>query len=201
MAAWGEALAGAGGQQDARARVGAMALAARTVDEHERRDIIGARLPSVEWPQWRLIVTAVDAATGELVLLDSSAGVGLLDAVAASCAVPGIWPPATVAGRRLIDGGIRSVTNADLAQGCDRVLVLAPLPGTGSALLGPTLAEEVAGLERDGAVLVPAADAEALAAVGANPLVPATRGPAARAGMRQGTAVAAAVRGLWEALP
>jgi len=71
----------------------------------------------------------------------------------------------------------------------------------GSALLGPTLAEEVARLERDGAVLVLAADAEALAAVGANPLDPATRGPAARAGMRQGTAVAVAVRGLWEPLP
>lgn len=105
VAAWGEALAGPGGQQDTRPRVGAMALAAQTVDEHERRDIIGARLPSVEWPQRRLIVTAVNAATGELVLLDSSAGVGPLDAVAASGAVDGqLWrPPYEGSGRHCRD--------------------------------------------------------------------------------------------------
>ncbi len=53
----------------------------------------------------------------------------LLDAVAASCAVPGVHPPITVGGRRLVDGGLRSPTDADLAAGCDRVLVVAPVGG------------------------------------------------------------------------
>ncbi|MGO8728014.1 MAG: patatin-like phospholipase family protein [Streptosporangiaceae bacterium] len=38
---------------------------------------------------------------------------GLVDAVAASCAVPGVWPPVTIGGRRYVDGGVRSSDNAD----------------------------------------------------------------------------------------
>ena len=53
-------------------------------------------------------------------VFDAASDVRLLDAVGASCAVPGIWPPVTINGRRYIDGGIRSAANADLAAGCDR---------------------------------------------------------------------------------
>jgi NTE family protein len=53
--------------------------------------------------------------------------VTLVDAVAASCSVPGVWPPTTIGGRRWIDGGVRSATNADLAAGYERVVVLAPI--------------------------------------------------------------------------
>ena len=48
--------------------------------------------------------------------------------MAASCAVPGVYPPVTIDGRRYVDGGMRSAANADLAQGYDRVVVLAPIP-------------------------------------------------------------------------
>jgi predicted acylesterase/phospholipase RssA len=44
---------------------------------------------------------------GADVALDRTAGVPLVEAVAASCAVPGIWPPVTTGGRRFIDGGTR----------------------------------------------------------------------------------------------
>lgn len=131
------ALAMARSRSDAyayRRRVGAMALAADTGSEAERRKILAARLVSHEWPERRLVVTAVDALTGELEAFERGSGGGLLDAVSASCAVPGVWPPVTVAGRRFIDGGIRSATNADLAAGYGRVVILAPI-SLGSALV------------------------------------------------------------------
>ena len=96
--------------------------------EPVRRAVIAARLPSHEWPAHPLVVTAIDAHSGAFTRFDASSGVPLVDAVAASCAVPGVWPPVSIGGRRYIDGGVRSVTNADLASGCGRVLVLAPMP-------------------------------------------------------------------------
>ena len=72
-----------------RQRIGAVALAAETVAEPVRREVIAHRLPSHVWPQRALRVTAVDVDTGELTQFDRDSGVNLVDAVAASCAVPG----------------------------------------------------------------------------------------------------------------
>ena len=111
----------------ARARVGAMALRTKTVSEEARRRVIESRLPIQQWPAGRLQITALDALTGDLVVFDAASERRLLDAVGASCAVPGIWPPVTINGRRYIDGGVRSAANADLAAGCDRIIIIAPL--------------------------------------------------------------------------
>lgn len=172
-------------------RVGEIALSASTVTEAERRAVIEWRLPVHEWPPSpRLLITAVDVATGELRVFDGDDGVGLVDAVAASCAVPGVWPPVTIGDRRYMDGGVRSTANADLAAGAESVVVLAPLAG-------PTLAEldaEVAELVRQGArVVTVSADDDAAAAMGPNPLEPSRRPQAADAGRRQGAAAAGAV--------
>lgn len=70
-------------------RIGAVALATQTVPEPVRRRVIAQRLPSHDWPDRALRITAIDVATGELVVFDRDSGVGLVDAVAASCAVPG----------------------------------------------------------------------------------------------------------------
>src|SRR5205814_3193186 len=96
--------------EEACARLGALALAAQTMPEAKRRAIIESRLPSRVWPERRLIIVGVDASTGEIRCFDRSSGVELVDAVAASCAVPGVWPPVTIEGRRYIDGGVRSTT-------------------------------------------------------------------------------------------
>jgi NTE family protein len=174
--------------QDARARIGALALTADTVPEATRRAVIERRLPSHEWPTSRFLVTAVDAVTGELAVFDASSGVALVDAVAASCAVPGVWPPVTIGERRYVDGGVRSTANADLAAGCDEVVVVAPLSGPASGTLEP----EIAALRAGGAaVTVIASDAEATAAMGMNPLDPSMRRPAAEHGRRQGREAAA----------
>ncbi|MFJ3173318.1 patatin-like phospholipase family protein [Streptomyces roseus] len=179
-----------------RRRVGALALAADTGQEAERRKVLEARLVSHAWPERRLVVTAVDALTGELAAFDRQSGAGLVDAVSASCAVPGVWPPVTVGGRRFIDGGIRSATNADLASGCSRVVILAPM-ALGSGLV-PSPAAQAARLREAGArVLLITPSAQARKAFGRNVLDPARRDPAARAGLAQAASHAAETAAVW----
>ncbi|WP_329575729.1 patatin-like phospholipase family protein [Streptomyces sp. NBC_01361] len=84
-------------------KVGHIALAADTPDEATRRAVIAGRLVSHSWPERPFLVTAVRATTGEFRVLDRGSGVGLVDAVAASCAVPGVWPPVTFEDSRWID--------------------------------------------------------------------------------------------------
>ncbi|MEV4565027.1 patatin-like phospholipase family protein [Nonomuraea sp. NPDC049419] len=170
-----------------RREIGALALAAETVAEAERRAVIEARLPVHDWPERDLVVVAVDARTGEPRLFGPDDGVSLVDAVAASCAVPAVWPCVTIGGARYMDGGIRSSTNADLAAGFERVLVLAPTPDMG----------EPAWSGLKGAVEVIEPDEASLAAFGTNALAPSSRTPSAKAGHAQGRAVAAKVAALW----
>ena len=198
MEAFRQAVAGAGPDPKAiRARIGAYALTVPAVPEAERRAIIETRLPVHKWPQQRLLIVAVDTETGEEYIIDRTSGVSLVDAVSASCAVPGSWPPVTIARRRYMDGGVRSATNADLAHGYDRILILNPL-GANANFLGTGLDAEVADLERAGSqVLVIAPDSASTAAIGLNPLDPETRQPSALAGRTQGREHATSVAALW----
>jgi NTE family protein len=198
MEAFNLAVAGAGPDPKAiRARIGVYALTVPTVPEAERRAIIETRLPVHTWPEPRLLIVAVDTDTGEEYIMDRTSGVSLLDAVSASCAVPGIWPPVTIAGRRYMDGGVRSATNADLAQGYNCILILNPL-GANANYIGAGIDAEVAALEREGSqVLVIAPDAASTTAIGLNPLDPETRQPSALAGRTQGRELAASVAALW----
>ncbi len=194
--------AGAADAQTARARVGAAALAARTMPEEARLEIIAARLPSQDWPNTqRLVVTAVDAQTGELVLFDRDAGVPLVRAVAASCAVPGVYPPVTIGSHRYVDGGVRSATNADLAKGSQRALILSTgthLSGEQGNLLHVTLEDELAELHQAGTLtLVVTPDEASAAARGPNPLDASRRGVSAEAGRAQGRLLAEQVRQFW----
>ncbi|HEY2079545.1 MAG TPA: patatin-like phospholipase family protein [Streptosporangiaceae bacterium] len=170
-------------------RIGAYALAAETVPEAVRRNVIEGRLPSHGWPARRIQLTAVDAATGELRVFDSASGASLVDAVAASSAVPGIWPPVTIGGSRYVDGGVRSADNADLAAGFGRITVISPIGFDSLIPSSLPLREVVAKLVADGsAVTVVVPDAASAALIGGNALDPATRTPAAAAGLAQGRA-------------
>ncbi|MDG4768678.1 patatin-like phospholipase family protein [Solwaraspora sp. WMMD406] len=184
----------------ARARIGRYAVAAATMPEAARRPVFEAALPASAWPDRPLWVTAVDAVTGEFVVFDGGpvdgGPVDLVDAVGASCAVPGVWPPVTIGGRRFMDGGMRSAANADLAAGFSSVVVLAPITwGLGWL---PPVSRQVAGL-CSGAVAVVTPDRSARRVIGRRLLDPARRPGAARAGRRQGLAVADVVRRVWKA--
>src|SRR5690606_37544885 len=86
-------------------RIGQLALRAEAENAQARQSVITARLhPRQDWPAKPLALVAVDVLTGETRMFDRRSGVGLADAVAASCAVPGIWPPVNIDGRQYMDG-------------------------------------------------------------------------------------------------
>jgi len=185
------------GPTQLRIRMGKLALRARTVPAAERRKVIESRLPARDWPAVPFQVTAVNADTGEFVVFDAASAVSLIDAVGASCATPGVWPPVTIDGRRHIDGGIRSPANADLAAGYDRVIIVAPLGRRGGALPGADM--QAGDLRAAGAeVVVVSPDQAARKAFGNNIVDPRRRAAAARAGRAQAAAAQVVVRAVWQ---
>ncbi len=177
-------------------RVGRLALRSKTESEAERRKVFESRVPIRDWPARRLQLTAVEAATGEFTVFDATSGATLIDAVGASCAVPGIWPPVTINGKRYMDGGMRSAANVDLAASCERVVVIAPLvQGFGPIV---SVASQVRQLTANGStVIVIKPDKAALAAIGKNVLDPVNRAAAAKAGFTQAATEAQAVAKIW----
>jgi NTE family protein len=172
-------------------RIGAVALRTDTVAEPVRRRVIAQRLPSHDWPDRVLRITAIDTATGELVVFDRNSGVDLIDAVASSCAVPGAWPPVTIGGRRYMDGGIASSVNLGVARDCDVAVVLVPAAPDAPAPFGDGPAAEVAAF--DGSAFAAFADDDSLKAFGPNLLDPRCRISSALAGREQGRREAPAI--------
>jgi len=185
----------AGSDQKARARLGKLALAAHTGPESERRAVFERLLATKEWPDRQLLIPAVEAETGEVSVFDRDSGVSLVDAVAASCAVPLVWPPITISGRRYVDGGVRSGANADLAAGCGRVVVLAPM--TAALRRSGRISEQLAKLGPKVHSAVVSPDDNARKAIGRNVLDPTSRAGSAQAGRAQAASVRDRVAVVW----
>jgi NTE family protein len=183
----------------ARARIGRWALAVPTMPEADRRKVFEARLPICVWPSPALKVTAVNAWTGEFAVFGSPGEASLVDAVGASCAVPGVWPPVTIGERRFMDGGMRTIANADLALGYERVVIVAPVTvGVGFMASPRRLATALRAAGARVALVGP--DRAAVRTIGRNVLDVSRRAAAARAGRAQAEAEAPAVRAVWQAL-
>jgi NTE family protein len=191
----GSLAAGVTSPQEFRRRVGAFAREADTVPPAVRRAVIEARLPRSDWPERRLLITAVDTVTGELRVFERDSGVGLVDAVSASCAVPGVWPTVEIDGVHYMDGGMRSTSNVDLVAGSDPILILTPSAATGP--MGDAIAAADLASLGDAIVTSVFADAASLSAFGQNPLDPATRPPSAEAGRAQGRTLAPSLQSIW----
>jgi len=199
-----EIIAAAEDAADMRRRLGAAALemdaASDGSGQTRWRATVAARLPSQRWPERTMLITAVDAHTGEPVVFDRHSGVDLVDAVAASTANGFGVPPWTIGDRRYIDGGYRRNENADLAAGYGRVLVLSPLGGRTRAPLdwGMHLAAQVDELRAGGSrVETVLPDSDSRNAFGDNLMNPSARPPAARAGYSQGRALAGQLTEFW----
>ena len=186
---------------DMRRRMGAAALemdaASDGSGQTRWRATVAARLPSQRWPERTVLITAVDAHTGEPVVFDRHSGVDLADAVAASCASGFAY---RIGDNRYIDGGYRRNENADLAAGYERVLVLSPFGGRSRHPLewGMHLAAQVDELRASGSrveTIFP--DGDSLNAFGVNMMDLSTRPPAARAGYNQGRGLAGHLTKFW----
>ena len=185
-----------GSGQDKLARVGRVARSAHAPGSVDREGVIRSRLPMEGWPGRDLRVTAVDVDSGAFTVFTSDSGVDLVSAIAASCAVPTVWPPVEIDGHFYMDGGMRSTANVDLVRGADRVVVLAPLPRSLSRATSIRAQLESAG-PREWSLVTP--DPESLAAFGRNLLDPAKRGVAAEAGLRQAQGLVEELRHVWSA--
>jgi NTE family protein len=179
-------------------QIGRWALEAPTVTEAERRAVIAERLPSHAWPNGMLLIVAVDTETGETKIFDRLSGTTLVDAVSASCAVPGIWPPVTIEGRRYMDGGARSSDNADLALGYAHTVIVSPMGTARPEITGESLEQQVETLRSAGGkTYLVEPDEASKSAIGLNPLAPETRTPAATAGRNQAHDIAKDIAFFW----
>jgi NTE family protein len=199
-----EARSGSRDPQVVRQEIGAFALAAQTVDEDTFIRGFGRSLSEAQadaWPERGFACTAVDAETGEFVIWDAEAKVGLARAVASSCSVPGVFPPISLNGRRYIDGGMRSATNADLATGHELVVViairLATDPAVSAQMQAPLEAELQVLRDAGARVELIYPDDASVAAFGVNLMDGRVRPAACQAGLEQGRALAAALQGTW----
>lgn len=205
MSLMAEAQGGVRNPAAARADIGAYALAAETVSEEEFIASFGrsfAGLADDAWPERGFACTAVDAETGGFQFWTKASGVGVTRAVASSCSVPGIYPPVTLKGRRYIDGGMRSSTNADMAAGYDLVVVVAVRLGAAAGAAMERMAarfdEEIESLKEGGSTVVTIVpDAASIEAFGPNLMDFRRRADAARAGLAQGENHAADLKELW----
>lgn len=185
---------------DMRRRFGAAALELDRSDGSDSRrwhDIVAARLPQHHWPLQRVLITALDARSGEPVVFDSDSGIDLVDAVAASTSA---MTPYRIGEDRYLNGGYRRSSNADLAAGYQRVVVLEPFGGRSRQPRewGMDLATQVGELRAGGSeVETVFPDAGAGDVFNANALDPSTRPPAARGGHAQGLALAGRLAAFW----
>ena len=97
------------------------------------RAAIDRLVPAVRFADLRIpiTVTATDLDTGERVLVGAGGqDVPLADALLATCALPLFYPPVTLGGRRLADGGLRGVVPLDaVPPGAGRVVAVDIGPG------------------------------------------------------------------------
>jgi len=175
---------------------GAIAKGASTVNTEVRTGVVRARLGTDEWPDNDLLhMTAIDADTGELVVLDRHSGLTLVEAASATGAVPGLWPLVSAGGRNWIDGGMVSAANVQLGAAYDRVLVIAPVGESMSGFDSVAVAAEK--LRATAKVIAVTPDDATRDAIGPNVFDPSRRGGAAEAGRAQALSLADEVRASW----
>jgi NTE family protein len=148
----------------------------------------------------RLRIAAVDRLRGRRVMFGSpgAPSATVARAVEASCAVPWLFAPVTIAGREYVDGGVWSATNLDAAPaGRDtHVLCLNPTAGINGThtlvSVARTLARSVVSVEalalkRRGAIVQTIApNVESAAAMAGDFMDPEPRADVRAAGYRQG---------------
>ncbi|MDP1632440.1 MAG: patatin-like phospholipase family protein [Caulobacter sp.] len=177
--------------------LGQLSLGAQTVSEEVFIAGFGPLAEEQPWPE-RYACTAVDTASGEFQVWSSQTAAPLGRGVASSCSVPAIFPAITIDGRRYMDGGMRSGTNADLARDHGKVVIVAVMPPAFAPMMMPRLEAEMTTIRDQGGdplLLVP--DAGSGEAFGMNLMDSSNREAVARAGFAQGQAEAARLGAFW----
>jgi NTE family protein len=195
-------IAGSSDAVDLRQRLSAAALELDAESDSAWTDrwrgIVAPRLPSPDWPDRRVLITAVNARTAQGMVFERASGVELVDAVAASTS-SGL--PYWIGDTPYLDGGFRTnAENADLATGYERVLVLSPFGGRSlvPAEWGTHLATQLDQLRAGGSIVetvYPEPESEHL--FGPNGMDVTLRPAAAQFGREQGIANAERLADFW----
>ncbi|MFI6600959.1 patatin-like phospholipase family protein [Nonomuraea sp. NPDC050536] len=164
-------------------RVGRLAVEAAPAPEEIHLATMSALVPAADWPA-HLVISAVDIDSGQPQAWDSTSGIPLQAAVAASTAMPAAFPPITIAGRRYMDGALGGGSNAHLATGADPLLLIEPLahlfrqePPAGAITVAP--------------------DEQTIAVFGADLHDRAAWQPSYQAGLRQAAPAATVIAAAW----
>ena len=175
----------------------ALSLQTVTVSETERLREIAERTQVATWPE-RLSVVGVETVSGKRIVWTKESGVDVIAAVAASSALPGVYPAITIGEQRYCDGGVYAMENADLAEGYAKVLILCvnlPIPTP------YRLDQHIEFLRRSGAdveVIQPDSSVVSiLQQMGGSPVNPNVRAPVAQAAKMQGLALSTQLASFW----
>ncbi|MFI6867479.1 patatin-like phospholipase family protein [Nocardia sp. NPDC050406] len=174
----------------ARQRIGELALAAEAGDPEVHIARIAGLVGFSEWPDRDLILTSVDARSGELRAWSPGGAATLGEALGATTSVPGVFPPIPIDGNSYMDGGTRSSINADLALPADIVVIIEPL----AHIFPRTPADRELGSAREISI-VP--DQGAIAAFGNDLFGQEALRPAFEAGVRQAADAAPLLKDIW----
>ena len=189
-----------------RQTLGALALEAATMNEEQAIQRVSF-LAGQKWPP-NFKATAVNVRTGKSVVWDKDSDISLEKGVASSCALPGAFPPVTIASERYMDGGARSMLNADLAAGYDSVIVvscfsLESSPNSDNkdqAIINTGLQSEISSLRETGAkvkVITPSEEFLQLTKQGTDMLNLGLMPEAWRIGIRQAIGETADIDSSW----
>lgn len=191
-------------EADPREALKSIGRAAKQVDTLAEDVYIGlfGTLWDTAWPA-SFRCPAIDVDTGEMKVWDSGAGIPLSHAVAASCAIPMLFPTVTIQGRRYMDGGILSHLNAAAAPATDVLVVLSCHPlgskgarGGGSLFASVTPDAELAPLRESRRLLAIEPDFSETGAP-ASMMDPNLVIQALQVGQRQALGEAAAIQASW----
>ncbi|GAA4475664.1 patatin-like phospholipase family protein [Rhodococcus olei] len=179
----------------ARERVGRIALEMSAEHEPVHVERMQRMIGSRQWPDRPLLVVAVDARSGRREVFDRNGAATLVDAVVASRSMPGVHPPMTIGGRRFMDGGMHSSTNADLAAGARLLVAVHPL----AHLFPATELESELRVAQPGESILIVPDEPSVAAFGGDLHSRTNWGPAFDAGAQQARAEADRLEKAWVA--
>ncbi|MFJ4655529.1 patatin-like phospholipase family protein [Nocardia sp. NPDC088792] len=175
-----------------RRRIGAQALELDLGDPADHIARMSQLVGITDWPDHDLLITAVDATTGELRTWTRDGKATLPEAIAASSAIPGVFPAIPIDGSHFLDGGLRSPINADLAAGAPLIVILEPFA---HVFRRAATDRELAGAP----TISITADTPAITAFGSNLFDPAALRPAFEAGLRQAAEASTRLRDVWPA--
>lgn len=160
---------------------------------------VGEGLSGLSWPE-SLVIVATDATSGRPAFFSAGQPADLAAAVAASCALPGVFPAVRIDGRLHFDGGLRSPANLDVAAGADVLIAVAPLSAAVRANRRP--AHQAVHLARSGVrVVLIEPDLAGRAALGPDLLAPARAARAFAAGLETGARHAGEALAAWSGEP